>query len=283
MTYLRFMQRSALLALVTSTVVASTATAADLVPRPDADFSGDGIVSYSVEGQQSFYNTAVSGTDIYAVGASADGDRTRGMLVRFDENGRRDSQFSGDGVAMSSSRQAAWWDTLVQPDGKVVVAGFDDARHLVLARMLVGGRLDPSFSGDGVKTISLRNPGWRVWIDIDSAARLVITGASWPDDSWRSDALVARLTPGGRFDSSFAGDGVRMVDLAVTDNVASLDVDAADRPLLLISHFRPAKEEAPAELVRLTTSGRLDPSFAGDGSRLLTYQSKGGIWPLAVE
>lgn len=76
-------------------------------------------------------------------------------LARWNANGTLDSSFDGDGKALidfGSFSQAAW-EVLVQPDGKIVTAGYPNSEgsdsDFLLARQLPDGSLDSSFGTGG--------------------------------------------------------------------------------------------------------------------------------------
>jgi len=76
-------------------------------------------------------------------------------LARWNANGSLDTSFDGDGKALidfGSFSQAAW-DVLVQPDGKIVTAGYPNSEgsdsDFLLARQLPDGTLDASFGTGG--------------------------------------------------------------------------------------------------------------------------------------
>jgi uncharacterized delta-60 repeat protein len=76
-------------------------------------------------------------------------------LVRWDGRGVLDPSFDGDGrqtIDFGSFAQSAW-EVLVQPNGKIVTAGFPSTEEsdsdFLLARCNPDGSLDTTFSGDG--------------------------------------------------------------------------------------------------------------------------------------
>src|SRR5262245_32554298 len=64
--------------------------------------------------------------------------------------GDLDPTFDGDGKVTTDLRLSDEfiWALVVQPDGKVVVAGYN-TDFIILARYNTDGSLDPTFDGDG--------------------------------------------------------------------------------------------------------------------------------------
>lgn len=101
--------------------------------------------------------------------------RSEIALARFDSDGKLDKSFDGDGKAgLGSSREEDVQDVLVQPDGRVVVAGTSRSPGYDMAttRFKSDGTPDTSWGGDG-----------RAFAELDGGSQ---TGAS-------------ALQPDGRF------------------------------------------------------------------------------------
>jgi uncharacterized delta-60 repeat protein len=121
-------------------------------------------------------------------------------------------------------------DVALQPDGKIVVLidsfvgpgngpTHDDAFTVV--RYDSAGHADLGFGADGV-ALALFGSGsdatpWALALQVD---RIVAVGGV--DD----DSAVARFTPGGVPDGSFAGDGTSVLDLGGADYLAAAAVQS---------------------------------------------------------
>src|SRR5439155_10597142 len=88
-------------------------------------------------------------------------------------------------------------------------------------RFLPNGRLDRSFSRDGVAPIGLRYGQFPTAFALERDGRIVIAGMGARDSMPNIDYFeVARLRPNGRADRSFSGDGISIVDWHGRDDVA---------------------------------------------------------------
>ncbi len=113
----------------------------------DTSFDGDGFVLTSLN----------DGDEIHAVAMQADGKIVAGgvssaffAMGRFDTNGTLDNTFGSGGVVTDMLHESAGInDIVIQADGKIIVAGFDDNRAAI-ARFNSDGSSDVTFANNGV-------------------------------------------------------------------------------------------------------------------------------------
>lgn len=191
--------------------------------EPDSSFSGDGIAAPLMFGDANNFPRAVTtdASDRVVIAASAlldydDGRLEVGTIVgRLTEAGEWDTTFSGDGqkeYGRGLDRQLEPADIAIDSRGRIVVVGAmsvlpaDPRPQVAVIRLRPRGRMDASFSGDGVRTFRFDASGAEgVELDVLSGDRLFVTGNA-------SGLLgVAMLDAAGRFDPSFSGDGTRTV------------------------------------------------------------------------
>ena len=103
----------------------------------------------------------------------------------------------------------------LQPDGKIVVAGYgNEANDFAVARLQANGLLDPSFGSGGRSLIDFGGPS-----DVGHAVALQADGkivvAGYGNDG--KDFAVARLQPNGSLDSTFASGGKSLTDFGGID------------------------------------------------------------------
>jgi uncharacterized delta-60 repeat protein len=202
----------------------------------DPGFGGDGVVELETE-------AAIAGQGF--VGVAAHGEE--GAIVVFDERPR--PEYEGQAV---------------KPGGSVVLA------------LAADGRPDPSFGEAGVVRSDSSIEAFSALPD----GTLVLAGNRWGEEVRRdgvrtSDLYAARLTPAGRYDPGFDGDGVAIVDfggLDLAETVLSTDgsvllggssTEIVDSTCI---EYESRCRETPV-LARLLPNGALDPGF-GDGGRV---------------
>jgi uncharacterized delta-60 repeat protein len=207
-----------------------------------------------------------------------------GFLARYLPDGTLDPGFGdagivklgfpvqpGNNVAASGVSALA-----IQPDGKLVVAGYDYpppdpplVTNVALARLLPDGKLDPTFGADGevLTAFGPDNGAGAAAMGIQRDGKIVVAG--W---CTRGTAL-ARYEPNGDLDQSFGSGG-----MVVTDRGTAYGGDASALAVQPDGKIVVAGWIAPAirtyfMLARYLPDGKLDPDFGGAG---VTW---GPAWP----
>jgi uncharacterized delta-60 repeat protein len=196
-------------------VVGSTSVGADaavyrLSPDGslDSSFHGNGARGIDSGGAEIAFDVAIQPDGKIVVVGSTTADGGEAAVYRLNPDGSLDSTFAGDGArGIDSGGSEAAFAVALQPDGKIVVAGYTslDVDGAVY-RLNPDGSLDSSFDGDGARGIG--GPGIQMLGDValQSDGRIVLAGVSG------SDALFARLTPSGLPDPDFDSDGIQTLD-----------------------------------------------------------------------
>ncbi|UCH13270.1 MAG: T9SS type A sorting domain-containing protein, partial [Bacteroidales bacterium] len=144
-------------------------------------------------------------------------------VLRYNENGTLDSLFGEDGKAvadiMDSSDDRAT-SVVIQPDGKVIVAGWSGVFGVEgsgwdfgLARFNTDGTLDYSFGNEGTVLSDLCN----FWDDrpesvaIQSDGKILVAGCSYTVGY--SDFALARYNTDGTLDTTFNSSGIIITDI----------------------------------------------------------------------
>jgi uncharacterized delta-60 repeat protein len=141
-------------------------------------------------------------------------------------------------------------------DGRVVMVGRVPASDN--ADFAVDGFPDLSFSGDGRMTFSAGDDALRD-VAVEPDGTIVAAGQSDQDG-----LLVARITPAGRLDHSFSGDGkVGNTSVDTGDAVAV----APDGRIVVVGN---AFGTDTFDVLRFTAKGTPDPTFDHDGRRIVT-------------
>ncbi|WP_345235191.1 T9SS type A sorting domain-containing protein [Hymenobacter saemangeumensis] len=172
-----------------------------------------------------------------------------GKLQRLNANGSTDAAFNPGGTGANGYIT----EVLLQPDGKILVAGsfttFNSQPKALLVRLNANGSLDPSFAfnpapGDfrSLNALAVQADG-----KILVAGGLTFTG--------RLSGGLVRLNADGTPDASFnPGSGI-------TSGTARAVLVQADGKILLGGTFTSFNGQAAGNLVRLTAAGSIDASF----------------------
>jgi uncharacterized delta-60 repeat protein len=224
-----------------------------------AGFGNDGIVR-----QHAFTTRGMAvQPDGKIVVAGSSG--TQVVVLRYRSNGDPDPTWSGDGVATFLHPQFAARGTCaaIQPDGKVIVAGWVDAGlgNFLVARLSAAGQLDPSWSGDGLATVDFLGKAFAVAVQPDGRI-LVAGGARVGSDD---DFGVARLTANGVLDATFHQDGKATVTFGLDDVCYDMALHPDGRIVLVGGDDTGKALDADFLIARLNPDGTPDSTFDGDG------------------
>jgi uncharacterized delta-60 repeat protein len=183
-------------------------------------------------------------------------------VMRFTATGSLDTSFANGGKLVLNPDNG--WDeakaVLVQPDGKLVVAGgFSPDRTQpygqgFVMRLLPDGRLDPAFAAGGMVALPLGT--WLLDAVRTPGGEIVVSG--WYDGK----TLVARLRSDGSLDPSFGQSGIATFDSpGFGGDVLVLQSDGG----LVVACNESNPYWSAALAVRFTASGALDPTFGTNG------------------
>jgi uncharacterized delta-60 repeat protein len=189
----------------------------------------------------------------------------------FADGGR----FTNDFEDTSASATAV----AVQPDGKILLAGSAYGDFTVL-RLQPDGSLDRHFGHHGVAIIDFGHPriscqldypcGARGFSDASGVAvqpdgRIVVGGTAYVKTT-DFDFAAARLTPRGKLDKTFSGNGKATVDAGEEyDQAADMALQPDGRIVLAGRQGDENTTSNAMALARLTLGGRADRSFGHDG------------------
>ena len=189
----------------------------------DPTFGGDGRVTTDVARNWDVASAVAIQADgkiVLAGTASIETDRSRFGVVRYGTDGAVDTTFGGDGIVTTPPQDciAQGKAVAVQPDGKIVLAGFDGCiDRFALARYRVGGHLDAGFGSGGVVTTAFPCPqsdAEGVAVQPDGS----IVAAGWAVCEAHRDVVfrfaAARYGSDGSLDSGFGSDGTVLTPYA---------------------------------------------------------------------
>lgn len=194
--------------------------------------------------------------------------------------GQLDPTFADSGKALVSldGRAYAVSDIAVQPDDRILVAGYTEPRHgsgtegskFIIARFRRDGRVDRSFGRRGYVTTAIREGALPETIGVQPDGKIVVVGFYSVGDGIERLAVV-RYQPDGSLDPSFAEGGVLASPLG-----EGLDVAIQPDGRIVVAG---AIDSGAGYVARFQPNGALDPSFSGDG--VAEAQEQGDYYALA--
>lgn len=258
-----------------------------------SDGTPDGVASTSLGDGDDIANGIATTADgkVVIVGNRNNGKSNDIVVLRYAKDGTLDAGFgkandgTPDGVVNISLGEGNDFatDVAVQPDGKIVVAGYHEegtSTNIAVLRLNTDGTLDAGFgkgndgTPDGIVNISLGDGN-----DIANAVgltadgKIVIAGTTTAKDG-SSNIVVGRLNADGTADAKFGvdgsdgtPDGFTAVSLGDGNDVAE-DIAVAKDGTIVVAGTHGPKGNSNIAVLRLTADGVLDKSFgvANDGT-----------------
>jgi len=272
------------LLLVAHAAAAQTCTQASTAAGTlDTCFGADGHVQIDVTGTGAFQYASVVRVQpdgfIVIGGASrvAGSTGTELMLARYLPDGSAlDASFGTGGVVKTrltslSTDSEGLKDLAIDSAGRVVVAAQmppaskKGVQTFAVLRYSPNGTLDATFASNGLVSFGFSGgtDAWVRTLAVDASDRIIVAGNS-------GTALVAaRLTQAGTFDQTFGSGGkatiTSIVDRRMGPSIYGMTLDAAGKAVLVGSLYQKSL------IVRLTSGGSLDASFASKGWTTIDY------------
>jgi uncharacterized delta-60 repeat protein len=130
-------------------------------------------------------------------------------VVRYNANGTLDTSFGTGGMVttpIGNGNEIAM-AIAIQPDGKILLAGYSDSAYFALARYTSFGTLDTTFGSTGKVTTSLGTGAHCAnAIALQTDGKILIAGSYM--NGTNMDVVLVRYTSDGLLDTSFGNGGV---------------------------------------------------------------------------
>jgi len=222
-----------------------------------------------------YTNNDYSGEDFAIARYNADGT----LDTTFGVQGKVKTDFPGLAAVASS--------VVIQPDGKIVVAGgafplFTFLGNFEIVRYNADGSLDASFGSGGIVTTHF--PGgqgsYAFAVSLQPDGKIVAAGTHFvnfsSDASSNTDFALARYNASGTPDTSFGNNGLVTTDFNhFNDDVFSILVQPDGR-LVAVGSATTQMTFSDFAAARYLSNGSLDPSF-GNAGKVRTDFGSGGF------
>lgn len=260
----------------------------------DGGFNGGQVITSMGAGTYEGINavTVQSGGKIVAAGFAGNAGNTERYfaVARYTTAGALDTTFNTtgkvvtdvDGLLHTTSHDATAHGVVVQPDGKIVVAGYTynfGHPELVLVRYTTAGALDTSFNAAGavpgilavrvgpLGTFSFNNAAGYALVRQADGKLLVAGHAQTLTVPAEDHFLLVRVATDGTLDTTFGTGGVVSTALDAPYSAANaLALQADGKPVLAGWAGAGGATTGSFALARYTTDGVLDTTFANDGT-----------------
>jgi len=218
--------------------------------------------------------TVQSDGKILAAGERSDGSHFDFALARYNADGSLDSSFGSGGKVTDSIGPGsdAIQDIALQPDGKIVVAGFSTAAatsdDFALARYNANGTLDTSFgSGGHVVTVFNADYDDAFAVLLQPDGKIVAVGNAGNATGTQYFFALARYNADGSPDSSFGSGGKVTTAIGSKDDDAFAGALQPDGKIVAGGYMRGSSgSQRLFALVRYNGNGSLDATFGSGGN-----------------
>ncbi|HEX9980227.1 MAG TPA: T9SS type A sorting domain-containing protein [Flavobacterium sp.] len=243
----------------------------------NTSFGNNGTATTDIAyGGESFGGMAISPAgSVYLFGSSASGTNPllRGVgIVKFNADGGVDESFGDHGKiihTIDSYQNIEPYAMVIQPDGKMVVAGRTGHKNVVM-RILPDGNLDPDFAMNGVHVLDsdyIRD----LFLGPDS--KIYITGIKGLDGS------LERLNTNGLYDTGFGVAGIALFDEGFANESLQTGKVLDDGSILCFGQSNdPAFPGNRVVFLKYSSAGVLDTSFGKRRIPLGTYDQHITVW-----
>jgi uncharacterized delta-60 repeat protein len=196
------------------------------------------------------------------------------LLVRYLTDGSLDPDFGVGGVVVTDvfGHPDQGGDALLQPDGRIVVAGFSNtaeptaSRDALVARYEPDGTLDETFGAGGILALDLDGRIDRARaVALQADGAIVIAGTTndpVAEFSAPSRGFVARIDADGVLDGGFGSGGVTELSLEFRTGITAMVVLPSGR-ILVDGSVSGDGIYGHSFLARYDADGVLDPAFGG--------------------
>lgn len=240
----------------------------------DLSFDLDGIVTTDISPNDDVaYDVAIQIDGKIVVCGSSEQSVTdpQVTVVRYWPNGTLDSTFDGDGIAIAYENpldQGVGSSLILQPDGKILVAGSMQGKFTVI-RYLSTGQLDTTFNSNGILHTTFYN-GFNdaQQINLQADGKIIVSGRAQDISGGQSGMVIVRYDTLGNLDTSFNHTG--RLPVIGTSSILKLNslLIQADQKIVLAGSFFSGNHNLVI-VHRFLPDGSPDVSFGAGGSTYL--------------
>lgn len=275
----RFIRRIGLGTFLLFTLwISGLAASSDL----DLFFGADGTVVTDLGNNLNdrSYGVAVqSDGKVISVGYSINSTTREDFSVtRTNPDGSLDVTFSDDGKftfdldsTRTSARDDYARDVVIQPDGKILIAGETNSNsggwNIALIRLNYDGSIDRGFGNRGKIITNLPNNrnDFAKAIVLQPDGKIIVAGYS-NRLTTLNDFVLVRYLSDGTLDTNFNGTGIVTTDISTNQNDLAFDAALqSDGKIVVAGYTATASQANNFAVVRYNIDGSLDAAFGGNG------------------
>ncbi len=187
------------------------------------------------------------------------------MLARYLSNGLPDNSFGTEGKVVTAVGSGVDVATALalQADNRIIVAGYSDIKGFALIRFNSDGSLDSSFGTAGIATTFIGSTAAVARaVAIQRDGKILVAGHVRITVANQDDFIVARYLQDGSLDWTFGVEGIAAVNTSGNSGDAAYALAIQADGKVVVAGADGMRDFV---LVRLNSTGDLDPSFDVDG------------------
>ncbi|MCB8928549.1 MAG: cadherin-like domain-containing protein [Ardenticatenaceae bacterium] len=212
-------------------------------------FGTGGIVATDIGGaQDQIYTLAIQDDGKILAGGYSNntaGPNYAFTVARYNTDGTLDTTFDSDGIAQTlfSTGQDLLYDIALQPDGKIVGAGFvpfsdnNPEQNVALVRYNTNGSADTSFGTNGTVKTNINPAGAdeAYGLTLDSEGKILVVGRTRIGTSGGDfDFFLMRYDVNGVLDNTFGTNGLVIEDMGTGNNAARGVLVQPDNKIVIV-------------------------------------------------
>lgn len=192
-----------------------------------------------------------------------------------------DTIFGDSGICLEDSLSSQFYSVLISNDGSGrILASGDYQSKLAIFAYTSGGSKDTTWGNHGMSTITFPNHGNSVARKVlqQNDGKLITVGDMRFSGSLNnSNLLVTRFNNDGNIDSSFANNGILIIDHFLYETGYS-GVITNDNKIILSASGGDHASIWNWEIIRINGNGSIDSTFASDGLKYVEITNTGEFY-----
>jgi len=198
------------------------------------------------------------------------------VVTRYNTDGTLDNTFGSRGKVRTDfpGLAAVPSSVVIQPDGKIVVAGgafplFTFAGNFEVVRYNPNGSLDTSFGSGGIVTTTFPEGSYAFDVALQPDGKIIAAGTVFvdfnPGDMSDTDFALARYNPDGSLDTTFGDGGTVTTDFLGNEDDAFSVLIQPDGKIVAVGSANNPATFYDFAAVRYLSNGTIDTSFGVAG------------------
>jgi len=198
------------------------------------------------------------------------------VVTRYNTNGTLDNTFGSRGRVRTDfpGLAAVPSSVVIQPDGKIVVAGgafplFTFAGNFEVVRYNPNGSLDTAFGSGGIVTTTFPEGSYAFDVALQSDGKIIAAGTVFvdfnPGDQSDTDFALARYNPDGTPDATFGSGGTVTTDFVGFEDDAFSVLIQPDGKIVAVGSANDPATFYDFAAARYLSNGTIDTTFGVAG------------------